>query len=101
MICSSPPYGHFICLAVFDKVKSLHFEAIYQYDDEDGTELNQHIIVTDKEVNCYNIWNHYFNRKTLLAEIQYAGFANFEFYGDVAGEQFSDTGETICVVITK
>ena len=30
-----------------------------------------------------------------------AGFSAFEFYGDIAGEEFSDTGEAICGVFTK
>lgn len=28
-------------------------------------------------------------------------FNSFEFYGDIAGKEFSDTGETICGFFTK
>jgi hypothetical protein len=77
------------------------FESVYQYDDEDNTELRQSIVLTEETVNCYNIWDHFFTKETLLSEIQTIGFNSFEFYGDIAGKEFSDTGETICAVFTK
>ncbi len=76
-------------------------ESVYQYDDEDKTELRQYIVITEDAVNCYNIWDHFFTRDALLPEIQAIGFSTFEFYGDIAGKEFSQTGETICGVITK
>ena len=76
-------------------------ESVYQYDDEDNTELRQSIVITEETVNCYNIWDHFFTKEALLSEIQTAGFNAFEFYGDIAGKEFSDTGETICGVFTK
>lgn len=75
-------------------------ESVYQYDD-DETELRQTIVQTEETVECYNIWDHYFTKETLLSEFQTVGFKSFEFYGDVAGKEFSDTGETICGVFTK
>lgn len=80
-----------------------HFclEAVYHYDDEDNTELRQTIVITKETVNCYNIWDHFFTKEALLSEIQTAGFNKFEFYGDIAGKEFSDSGETICGVFTK
>jgi SAM-dependent methyltransferase len=76
-------------------------ESVYQYDDEDNTELRQSIVITEETINCYNIWDHFFTKEALLSEIQTAGFNAFEFYGDIAGKEFSDTGETICGVFTK
>jgi SAM-dependent methyltransferase len=76
-------------------------ESVYQYDDEDKTELRQAIVITDESVNCYNIWDHFFTKETLISEIRPIGFNSFEFYGDIAGKEFSDTGETICCVFTK
>ena len=76
-------------------------ESVYQYDDEDHTELCQYIVITEEAVNCYNIWNHYFTKEALLSEIEPIGFSAVEFYGDVAGKEYSDTGETICCVCTK
>lgn len=76
-------------------------ESIYQYDDEDHTELSQYIVQTEESINCYNIWDHFFTKDALLSEIQPIGFSAFEIYDDVAGKKFSDRGETICGVFTK
>lgn len=80
-----------------------HFclNSVYQYDDEDNTELRQSIVLTEDTINCYNIWDHYFTKEKLISEIQPIGFNILEFYGDIAGQEFSDTGETICGVFTK
>jgi hypothetical protein len=88
--------GGFMC-----NKSHLLLEAIYQYDDEDKTELHQNIIVTDEGVNCINIWNHYLSKELLLEEILPIGFDKVDFYGNIAGEKYSDEGETICIVITK
>ena len=85
----------------FHTAPHVHLEAFYQYDDEDKTELNQNIIITNEKVHCYNIWNHYFDKTTLVAELKHVGFASYEFYGDIAGKAFSDKEDTICVVVTK
>jgi SAM-dependent methyltransferase len=77
------------------------FESIYQYDDEDITELRQSIVLTEETTNCYNVWDHFFTKEALLSEIQTVGFNTFEFYGDISGKEFSDTGETICGVFAK
>lgn len=76
-------------------------ESVYQYNDEDNTELTQFIVITEETVKCYNIWDHYFTKEKLLSEVQPAGFKAIDFYGDVAGKGFSDTEETICCVCTK
>ena len=76
-------------------------ESVYQYDDEDKTELTQTIVITEDTIYCYNIWNHFFTRESLVSEIEPIGFKSLEFYGDVAGKEYSDSGETICVVLTK
>jgi SAM-dependent methyltransferase len=76
-------------------------ESVHQYDDEGPTELTQHIVITEKTVNCYNIWNRFFTKEALLSEVQSVGFSTSEFYGDIAGKKLSDTGETICGVVTK
>lgn len=76
-------------------------DSVYQYDDEDNTELTQSIVLTEDTINCYNIWDHFFTKEALISEIQPIGFKSFEFYGDIAGKEFSDTGETICGVFTK
>lgn len=85
----------------FNEKPHICLESVYQYDDKDSTELRQSIVITDETIYCYNIWDHYFTKETLLPEIQTAGFKTYEFYGDIAGKEFSDTGEAICGVFTK
>lgn len=85
----------------FSAKPHLCLESVYQYDDADQTELRQSIIVTQDTVDCYNIWDHFFTREALLSEISAAGFSASELYGDVAGKAFTETGDTICVVLRK
>lgn len=85
----------------FSEKPHICLESVYHYDDEDNTELRQSIVITEEAVNCYNIWDHFFTKEALLSEIQTAGFNTFEFYGDISGKEFSDSGETICGVLTK
>lgn len=76
-------------------------DSVYQYDDEDNTELRQSVVITEETVACYNIWDHFFTKEALLKEVQSVGFSTSEFYGDTAGKEFSASGETICGVFTK
>lgn len=69
----------------------------YRYDDN-KTYLEQYLVATEKQINCYNIWNHAFDRVSLCAELEIAGFAEFQFYKNVCGECLSDDDTTICVV---
>ena len=69
---------------------------------EDGmTELWQHIVVTETETRCYNIWNHMFTKDSLLAEVLPAGFREAAVYGDVAGKPYEEKGEMLCGVFIK
>lgn len=88
--------GGFLC-----EKPHICLDSVYQYDDEDNTELRQSIVITEDTVNCYNIWDHFFTKEALISEIQPIGFNSFEFYGDIAGKEYSDAGETICGVFTK
>lgn len=69
----------------------------YRYDNS-KTYLEQYLIVTEQHLNCYNIWNHAFDSASLRAELEIAGFAEFQFYKNVCGECLSDDDTTICVV---
>ena len=79
----------------------LCLESVYQYDDEDQTELRQTLVCTNETVGCFNAWDHFFTNESLMTEIQPIGFNGHEFYGDVAGAEFSAASETICVVLIK
>ncbi len=84
----------------FSKKPHICLESIRHYD-EASTELSQHIVITEGGIACYNIWDHLFTKDALLSEVRAGGFKDFELYGDVAGKDFSDSGETICCVVTK
>ena len=75
--------------------------SVYQYDDEDKTELRQSVAVTDDSVQCFNVWDHFFDKDELVSEVMPAGFCKYEIYGDVAGGEYSEAGDTICGVFTK
>lgn len=79
----------------------LCLESVYQYDDEDQTELRQTLVCTEETVGCFNAWDHFFTKESLMSEIQPIGFNGHGFYSDVAGAKFSAASETICVVLTK
>ena len=85
----------------FSEKPHLLLEAVYQYDDDDKTELRQHIVITDEGVDCYIVRGHFFTKESLVSEIQPIGFNMLKLYDDVAGKEFSGTGETICGVFTK
>jgi len=85
----------------FSEKPHILLEVVYQYDDDDKTELGKSIVITDEDVKCFICPNHYFTKELLVSEIQHAGFNMFEFYGDVAGNSYADTGEIICGVFTK
>lgn len=63
--------------------------------------LEQYIIVTDNSLKSYNIWNHAFSRGELLSEFMAVGFEDIDFYGDVTGTPYNESGATICAVARK
>lgn len=72
----------------------------YLYDDC-HTRMDQHVILTDTSVECYNIWDHTFTTEELKVDLEGAGFQKVEFYGNVAGEDYHPDSELICAVATK
>ena len=85
----------------FSDSPHLLLEAVYQYDDDDKTELYQYVVVTEEDIKCYICPNHYFSLDSIKSEVMSIGFKTFEFFANVAGADYSDDGETICVVLTK
>lgn len=79
----------------------LLLEAVYQYDDDDKTELRQQTVITDDDVRCFIVRDHFFTKESLLCEFEPIGFCTAEFYDDIAGKEYSGTGDTICGVFTK
>ena len=84
----------------FSNKPHLCLNSVYQYI-EDRVELRQSIIITDDDVECYNVWDCFYNKDELVNEIKPAGFSSYELYGDIAGKEYSETGDIICAVLTK
>ena len=74
--------------------------SVYQYN-EDRAELRQSIVITDEDVQYYNIWDCFYNKEELIDEVMPVGFSSYDLYGDIAGKEYSDSGDTICAVFTK
>jgi len=79
----------------------LCLESVYQYDDDDQTELRRSIVITSGSIHWYNIWDHFFSKDEIIKEFMPAGFSMYEIYGDIAGAEYSDKSETLCGVFVK
>lgn len=65
---------------------------------ESNNYLEQYVIVTDKNCECYNIWNQAFSVQSLKQELIDAGFTHVDFYDDVTGKPLTSTCNTMCAV---
>ncbi len=68
---------------------------------ETNNYLEQYVIITEDNCDCYNIWNQLFTMKSLSDEIKSTGFKKITFYDDVCGKELSDISKTICAVAQK
>jgi len=68
---------------------------------ETNNYLEQYIVITEEECQCYNNWNKVFNTKSLEKEMSEANFANIKLYDNVCGKELSDKSNTICIVAKK
>lgn len=60
--------------------------------------LEQSVVVTADDCQCYNIWNQVYDERSLSDELRAAGFLDIRLYGDVAGAPVSGESETLCAV---
>jgi len=74
-------------------------EAEYYYGDT--AQGSRHVIIEESGTRCYNIWNCYFTRQSLLDETLGLGFAEAGFHGDVSGRPYTKDSETLCAVLRK
>jgi SAM-dependent methyltransferase len=78
----------------------LCLESFHRYDDS-NTLLTRYIVITDTGVDCYNIWDHTFEVDDLRRELNRAGFADVDIYGDAAGAEYQANSTIICAVAKK
>ena len=74
-------------------------EAEYYYGET--AQGSRHVIIEENGIRCFNIWNCYFTRQSLLDETMDFGFSEVGFYGDVSGQPYTDDSETLCAVLQK
>jgi len=69
----------------------------YLYPDTQNY-LEQYVIITQEDCQCYNIWNQCYCRESLSTELKAAGFKSIALFDDVCGTPLSNTSKTICAV---
>ncbi|WP_343208886.1 class I SAM-dependent methyltransferase [Anaerolentibacter hominis] len=72
-----------------------------EYYRETENTLEQYIVMTDEECNCFNLWNQIYSKETFTAELRKAGFQDIEVFGDVAGTAYTGEGDTLCLAARK
>ena len=75
-------------------------EAGYFYENR-SVAVDQYVIVTEKEVCEYLVWNTDFDQESFTKEMEEAGLLVKNVYDDVCGKSFTGQEETICLVATK
>lgn len=70
---------------------------------EDAQAYVEQFVVMDEEerIEVYRNWNQCYSPETIKPLMEEAGFGELFFAGDVAGKEYSDQTETLCVVGRK
>ena len=84
----------------FSAEPHLYLNALYRYD-ELNTFCKQHIIMTERDIKHINVWEHTFTKDELSQVLSSAGFSVKNFYGNVAGLHYCDSGKEICIIAKK
>ncbi len=74
--------------------------AEYKYENNRAI-VSQHVVVDNKTINEYLLWDRFYTRETLEAEVSSFGFKLINLFGNACGLDFSDDSETLCAVIEK
>ena len=77
----------------------LCFNAEYRYGDD--VHMHRHVVIEDKSVRCFNIWDTCFTKDSLTAEVVPHGFSAAGFFADVTGAPYTDDSKTLCAVLRK
>ena len=73
--------------------------ADYYFDDVASGRRT--VIIEEGKVRCFNLWDCYFTKQSLLDETSPIGFSELGFYSDVAGKPCSDDSTMLCAVLKK
>lgn len=83
----------------WSKEKHIIITGNYRYSN--NVTLEQIVVITEREVKNYYLWNHYFTKETLIKEGQQIGFKRFEVFSDVSGKSYKEDNETIAIIMEK
>ena len=72
-----------------------------EYFFEHTAEGHRYVVIEENGIQCFNTWDCYFTRQSLLNEVATFGFAECGFYNDVTGQSHSNDSETICAILKK
>ncbi len=75
-------------------------ESVFLYEN-DTVAVNQYIIITEKEVKKYFIWNKVYNLQSLSEEMTINGFNLINKFDDICGKPYTGQSETICLIVSK
>ena len=67
-----------------------------KYFEETANTLEQYLILTDDNCECFNIWNQIYSKETFIDELRSVGFSEIGVFDDVTGADFTGKSETIC-----
>jgi 2-polyprenyl-3-methyl-5-hydroxy-6-metoxy-1,4-benzoquinol methylase len=84
----------------FSAEPHLCLNSFYRYDEQ-STILQQHFIITERNVRHINIWEHTFSKDELAQDISTAGLSVKTLYRNMTGADYCDDGKEMCVVAQK
>ena len=68
---------------------------------EHNTFCAQHIVITEQDVKSINIWEHTFTKDEIARDLFATGFSLCSVYGNIAGADFCENGNGMCIVAVK
>lgn len=75
-------------------------EATY-YFQNNTISVDQHIVITNKDIHEYLIWNTLFTKQTLTDEVLPFGFCVKGAYDNECGSPYTGKADTLCLVLEK
>lgn len=72
-----------------------------KYYKETGNTLEQYILITNEDCECFNVWNQVYSKEIFVDEITGEGFIMESIFDDIKGNDFTGNAETICGVFRK
>jgi SAM-dependent methyltransferase len=69
---------------------------------ENDTFMDQHVVMDQRDTcEVYRNWNHCYSRQTMTRLMNRNGFHELKFYADVAGADYHEMSETLCMAAEK